>query len=593
MQKSKLIRIGAAGAAMALLLAACTDDPSEDSPGRAETLVITPWLTASEISSPDNMNPFLASSWRLQEVIGNKTLFEPLMYTNVFDGTEIPWLAESYQYNQDFTEVTVTLRDGVTWSDGEPFTSEDVKFTLEMLRDNAPELQYSSIYAEWLEAVDTPDDLTAVIRLTKPGPRFFKENLGISHTQHQIMLPAHIWADQDPKTFTNYDPEQGWPVGTGAYRLVSSSARQMIFERRDDWWGAEIGFEDLPAPKRIVLLPMASDEATAQAYIANEIDSGQALQPAAFEAARNRNPALRSWHAEGPVWGAPDGCGYNFSPNLAKAPWNDVNLRLALNYAIDRQEVSSLAYQDSNHPVVVPFSGFVNDRWITPEIQQLIDSYDRDNPSQELVDEYMGRAGYQRNEDGMWAKDGEVLTVPVYSGNAWAPVVPVLAEQFRRAGFEAVEEIDPAGTATWNERRRTGDYETMVLVHCGSFSEPYDTLKDFHSRWSRPLGESCDFPIRCFRWDRPEFDAIIDQLNAMVSDPENPQYQALVAEALDMYLQEMPEIMLTEELWAVVFNETYWTGWPSADNPYVGPYPGWEQWNLIVHELQPDRKSVV
>ena len=49
----------------------------------------------------------------------------------------------------------------------------------------------------------------------------------------------------------------------------------------------------------------------------------------------------------------------------------------------------------------------------------------------------------------------------------------------------------------------------------------------------------------------------------------------------------MPEIMLAEELHVVVFNETYWKGWPTAEDPYVAPYPPWEAWRLIVHRLQP------
>ena len=49
----------------------------------------------------------------------------------------------------------------------------------------------------------------------------------------------------------------------------------------------------------------------------------------------------------------------------------------------------------------------------------------------------------------------------------------------------------------------------------------------------------------------------------------------------------MPEIMLLEELHVVVYNEKYWTNWPGGENPYAAPYPCWEAWNLIVHNLQP------
>jgi peptide/nickel transport system substrate-binding protein len=68
---------------------------------------------------------------------------------------------------------------------------------------------------------------------------------------------------------------------------------------------------------------------------------------------------------------------------------------------------------------------------------------------------------------------------------------------------------------------------------------------------------------------------------------DDARYLELTAQAVDIYLRDMPEIMLLEELHVVAFNETYWTGWPNADDPYVAPYPCWEAWNLVVHTIQP------
>ena len=205
---------------------------------RNKTLVVTPWGKGVEIVNFNNLNIYLTSSWNHQREITDKTVFEDLMYTNLNTGEIIPWQAESFTYNDAFTAITVKLRKGITWSDGQPFGSNDVKYTLEMLRDNSPELLYSTIFKEYLKNVDTPDDLTAVINLTKPNPRFFQENLALGHENHSVMLPEHIWKSQDPKTFTNFDLAKGWPVGTGAYKLVATSARQMVFDRRSDWWAA-------------------------------------------------------------------------------------------------------------------------------------------------------------------------------------------------------------------------------------------------------------------------------------------------------------------------------------------------------------------
>jgi peptide/nickel transport system substrate-binding protein len=76
-------------------------------------------------------------------------------------------------------------------------------------------------------------------------------------------------------------------------------------------------------------------------------------------------------------------------------------------------------------------------------------------------------------------------------------------------------------------------------------------------------------------------------MESMPGSPDNERYMELVHQAEEIYLRDMPELMLLEELHVVVYNETYWTNWPTANDPYVAPYPPWEAWNLIVHNLSP------
>jgi peptide/nickel transport system substrate-binding protein len=557
---------------------------------RERTLVVTPWGSVPEIRNPENYNIYLSGSYNHQRESGDKTIYEALMYTNLNTGEIIPWQAESFTYNDTYTAITVKLRQGVTWADGQAFTSADVKYTLEMLRDNAPDLLYSSIYKEWLKGVDAPDAQTAVINLNKPGPRFFQLYLALGHENHQVILPAHIWKDQDPKTFTNFDLAKGWPIGTGAYKMVASSAQQQVFDRRDDWWGAKTGFMSLPAPQRIILVPGASDESTAQLYIGNRADSGNPLQPGTFRAAIEKNPNLKSWNKQGPVWGAPDGCGYAFLFNHGKEPWNNKDVRLAINYAINRQEISTIGYENANYPIVAPFSAYMSTRWISSgPLKDLIDKYDRATPSQAKVDEHMKSAGYVKNGAGLWEKGGQTLKVPVRGSQFFAPVAPPVAAQLKKAGFDAAEVIEPPGSTTLLEDQLTGKADTSFGVHCGSLSEPYETLKDLHSKLGRPVGEKCPFGgALCSRYSNPKYDELIDQMEAMPpGKPDDPKYMDLATRALDIYLSEMPEIMLAEELHVVTFNHTYWTGWPSAEDPYVAPYPPWEAWRLIVHRIQP------
>ena len=151
-----------------LTLAGCAAPAADGDVPRNRTLVITPWSDRTgPLTNPENWHIYQSGNQN-QRQMGSKTIFEALMYTNLNTGELIPWQAESYEYNDDFTAVTVNLRAGVEWSDGEPFTCADVKYTLEMLRDNAPELNYSFIYEEWLDNVECVDDLTVVIENDEP-----------------------------------------------------------------------------------------------------------------------------------------------------------------------------------------------------------------------------------------------------------------------------------------------------------------------------------------------------------------------------------------------------------------------------------------
>jgi peptide/nickel transport system substrate-binding protein len=195
------------------------------------------WGGDTEILEPTNFNPYsLGGLGRIRGPL-NKTIFEFLYYYNHNDGSEIPWLAESYKVADDFMSVDVVLRSGVTWSDGNPFTAEDVKFTLEKLRDTQ-ELAFASDMKEWVKDVTVTDNEHFTINLLKANPRFFYFYF-VENSEIQIaILPKHIWENEDWTTFLNYDPAKGLPVGTGPFKLVEASPQGQFFDRDDNWWGA-------------------------------------------------------------------------------------------------------------------------------------------------------------------------------------------------------------------------------------------------------------------------------------------------------------------------------------------------------------------
>jgi peptide/nickel transport system substrate-binding protein len=589
MQRSSLMRALRGGiAALALLpmagLALAQD--VGDVP-RNETLVLTPWGDQpAQFSNIDNWNTYLATIPKQRDVM-QITINEMLFYTNLNTGEIIPWQAVSFETADDFMSATITLREGVTWADGAAFTSEDVKFTLEALRDAPPEIRGAASFNEWIASVDAPDPLTVVINYKKPAPRFVRDFLALGHENHYPVLPKHIWEGENIAEFTNYDPERGLPLGTGPYRLVSTTTGQMIFDRRDDWWGVTTGFQDAPAPARIVLVPVSSDEAMGQLHIANQVDGGRQLQIGTFEAARAQNPNLASWNEEGPEWGAPDGCVYSIVFNHMVPPYDNADLRHAVNHALDRATLADIAYEGAMPTANFAFSGYMAGTWLTDDspLKRMLDEAGVDNQDQALVDEHMAAAGFERDANGFWAKDGEVLDFLVRTPAFIQPLLAPITQQLRNAGFDARQ---GAVDDTWLPDLLSGNFGTMIFVHCGSLSEPLETMKDYHSKFARPIGTNIPYALAATRYENPEYDAIIDRMEAIPADTDpNSAYMQDAVAAMEIFLRDMPQVHLIEEFHVVTFNNSYWTGWPSAADPYVAPYTPWEAFNMVIHNLQP------
>jgi peptide/nickel transport system substrate-binding protein len=593
------------GASTALLLAGCNMQQaappvSVDTDGAAvpeqeggSTTEITRQNTLihyggdTEVVEPTNFNPYsLGGLGRIRGPL-NKTIFEFLYYYNHNDGSEIPWLAESYEVADDYMSVNVTIRSGVTWNDGQPFTSEDVKFTLEKLRDT-PELAFSSDMKEWVKDVTVHDDQNFTINLNKANPRFFYFYF-VENSEIQIaILPKHIWENEDWTTFLNYDPERGLPVGTGPFKLVEASPQGVFFDRDDNWWGAKTGFSPASKVMRQSFIPLGSGPATFARMINNELDVDWTVQPGEFVAGHAQNPDIRSWNSEGPAWGAPDACLYTLGLNTRWGPMADVHVRRAVQAAIDRQAMVDLAYEGGTVPLVLPFSTFGGLDPYRELVQDLVDQYKPDNPSQELVDAEMAEAGYEKDSEGFWSKDGTRLQ-PEFHCACWlGPMGPVVEKQLRDAGFDVTVKLVTTTCDPFFETVRTGNADMWIIVHCGSSREPWGTLQHYHSKFSSPdQGQTNNYIWANSQYSNAEYDALIDQLDGIPPSPTDPAYTDLVRQCIEIYLRDVIEITMSEERHVRTYNYHYWTGWPNADDPYVAPYALWASIMLALLRIEP------
>ena len=561
-----------------------TPDPGalRDVP-RERTLVITHWSDSyrTQHDNVENFNWWLPGNSHARHA-SEKGLIEFLFYTNLNTGEIIPWLGESFEYNDALDSIDVKIREGAKWSDGVPFTAHDVKFTIDMVIAN-DELSRNSLWSDQISEVTVTDDYNLTIDLTRPDPRFFQVQFGFGWENHTAIVPKHVWEGQDPTTFNNYDPAKGWPLGTGAYRLALSTPDVQYYDLRDDWWATDIGFADRPQVERIQYIPVANDDIAAQLYINNQLDVGPPLLKGTFEAAKGFNDSLRSWNFEGPVWGAPDGCNFVLILNNQKKHFDDVNVRWAINHAIDRNEITGLAYEGGVPSVVVPISSYGVKQYL-PLMQDVIDQYMPGEHSLDKVDERMSASGYSKDSENFWTKDGERVNITLEIPSWIRPQGPFLEKQLKEAGFDAV--FKQGEPATIGDRLRLGETE-VVWVQCGSINEPYDTFKSYHSKNSAPPGETYAGAVQGGRYENAEMDAILDEMEAMLHSPNDPRYVELARGAMELFLRDMPVIHIAEELHVIVHNTEYWEGWPGVEDPYVAPYPPWNGWYMITLNLRP------
>ncbi len=491
-----------------------------------------------------NFNPYFAGG---TSYAACGFIYETLIYSNNFTGDLLPWLALNYDWSDDYKNLTLTLRRNIAWSDGKPFTADDVVFTFLMLK-SFPALDTQGVWKAGLESVEKIDDYT--VRLNFSG----LNTLIIYNIAGVYIVPKHIWEKvEDPSKFTNEEP-----IGTGAYVLESFTDQVFTLKRRADYWQAQTIKVD-----RIRIPAFNGNEPAQLAVASGEIDWGGINYPR-IENIQNKD--IKYWFPEGnPVF---------LFFNLEREPFKNAAFRKAVAKAVNTDELIRIGmtnYAVKTNPVVIK-SGYsylvdenLKSKWYSFNIQQ--------------AKVELESLGFKTGKDGVLVdQSGKRLSYELIVPAGWTDWIAVsqlLSQQLKKAGIEL--NVTPIDYGAYLTKIRQKDFD--VAVSWANYgSNPYVFFNNYLHSSNAYIGSNRG------GWIDKETDELIDKLS-QTADKE--EIMSIVSKIQNIILENLPAVPLFYNPVWFIYSTKNFTGWPNQDNAFVEPRTtGMDKIYLVMH-LEP------
>ena len=478
--------------------------------------------------------------------------FEPLYLFNGYSCRPVPWLATAYHWTNSRTLV-YTIRSGVEWNDGRAFGPADVVFTYNLLK------RYPALdtYGVWQALARVSSSGNKVI-MTFKAP---SANMLQRVSSDVLIVPQHVWGTvRDPVKYTNPGA-----VGTGPFKPTSFNGQELVLSRNARYWQAD--------KIRIGKLIFHNNQGGGQVDQLNlaqgKYDSNAMFVPNIQQVYVSRDPQHNHY------WFPPGGV-IALGFNLKKAPFNDVQFRRAVAYAIDRQSISTKA--EYGYVTNASQTGLIlpgQKDWLAPDIKnQGMFPYDARQAATLLA-----KAGYKKAGSKLLGKDGKPIEFTFLVQNGWTDWIQ--AAQIVQQNLHALGMTVNVQTPSPDQveaQRSVGNFDLTFAVHGGSCSM-YDNYHDmFYSKASAPIGQKA--LSNYIRWEDPKTDALIDQLQR--STDISSQKRAVYG--LERILMDkFPTIALWYGAHWFEYSTKHAIGWPNERNPYAGPTDSL----LIITHLRP------
>lgn len=545
----------AATTAATLLLAtaaACGDDDTTDAPG--DTIINV--FAGANTGFVPNFNPFAQNS-----VAGTQSvIYETLVYFNAAKADDVqPQLATEYAFADGGRTLNFTTREGVTWSDGQPFSAEDVAFTFNLIKDNE-KLNVQGLPITGATATDATH-----VTLTFSQPVYTRVMLIAGRI---FMVPRHLWSGvADPSAFTNEKP-----VGTGPFTLASFSGQNYVFERNPTYWE-----EGKPKLKGMRFHQFGSNESAIAALAAGQLDWAGIFIADIDKQFVSKDPEHNKYINESQLYVT------NLIPNLDKAPFNDPAARRAVSLALDREQIIKLAFSGYGKlPSVAQLPRPLYDDYIKPEYRDTALPHDA-----ALAEKTLQDAGWAKGGDGVYAKGGTRLsfTTKVVQGYSdYISALQVMTESLKAAGIEMkTQEISYNAFYT---DQQTGNFDVIITNLYADGPNPYSFYDRAFASWrTAPLGKLAGSNYGRFR--DPGVDAALKTIEATPPDQKDA-VKAELAKVQDIVVAQLPYIPIQQSASLIEYRTVNLGNFPTEDNHYAltTPFNGPDM-SIVAKNLTP------